>query len=382
MDAKTTARERIEELQGDLLALSHRIHAHPELGFQEVQAAAWLTEALSGMGFQVTAGVYDLPTAFMARAGHGPLHVALCAEYDALPSIGHACGHNIIAAASVGAGAALTRVADQLGLTVTVIGTPAEEGGAGKVLLLERGAFDGIHAVAMVHPTPWDLVEPELISSRRFEVEYTGKGAHAAMAPEVGINAADALTLAQVALGLLRQHIRPTDRMHGIVTNGGEAANIIPAHAAGSFIVRSRTLEGSEALYERVERCFQAGSLATGATLEIKKHKPYAEVRHDPDLAAHYRRNAEALGRVFSDPSVVGTLGSTDIGNVSRVVPTIQPMIGLGCLPAVNHQPEFAAACVGEAGDRAVLDGATALAWTLIDAAGDPSLRGRLLQRL
>ena len=381
MDAKTTARERVEELRGELIELSHRIHSHPELGFQEVQACGWLTETLHRLGFEVEAAVYDLPTAFVARTGHGPLHVALTAEYDALPGIGHACGHNIIAASAVGAGAALARLADEVGLTVTVIGTPFEEGGAGKQLLLDRGAFDGIHAVAAVHPGPRDVWDPVLIASRRFDVEYTGKPAHAAGAPEAGINAADAFTVAQVALGLLRQHILPTDRLHGIMTKGGDAPNIVPAHTAGSYMVRSRTLEEAEKLYQRVEHCFQAGALATGAKLKIEAQIPYAELRQDPDMAAYYRSNAEVLGRVFASGQEVGVLGSTDLGNVSRVIPTIQPSIGLDCLPVVNHQPEFAAASVTDAGDRAILDGAVALAWTLIDTANDSKLRERLLQR-
>lgn len=381
MDLKATAKSRIDEKQDELLALSHQIHANPELGFKETQACEWISEALRNAGFEVKTGVFDLPTAFVARKGSGPLQLALTAEYDALPAMGHACGHNVIAASSVGAAIGLAAVADEIGATITVIGTPAEEGGAGKQILLDRGAFEGIHAVAMIHPAPWDLVDPILIASRRFEVEYTGKPAHAAMAPEVGINAADALTIAQVAIGLLRQHILPTDRMHGIVTKGGDAANIVPDHTTGSYIVRSLTLEQADSLYEKAIRCFEAGALATGTTLKVESRIPYAELRQDPDMIAYYTSNAAALGRVFTSKEEAGVLGSTDIGNVSRVVPSIQPMVGLGCLPAVNHQPEFAAACISEAGDKAVMDGATALAWTLIDTANDQTLRERLMTR-
>lgn len=381
MDPKAVAKGRIEELREEVLSLSHRIFDNPELGFEETKACVWLSEALAGLGFKVETGVCGLPTAFVARVGDGPLHVALTAEYDALPAMGHACGHNVIAAAAVGAAAALAPLASELGLTVSVIGTPFEEGGAGKQLLLDRGAFEGIHAVAAIHPSPWDLLDPILIASRRFEVEYTGKSAHAAMAPQVAINAADALTIAQVAIGLLRQHILPTDRMHGIVTKGGDAPNIVPDHTKGSYMVRSRTLEEADVLFQKAERCFQAGALATGATLKLESTIPYAELRQDPGMMEHYRRNAEALGRVFTTNEEAGILGSTDIGNVSRVIPCIQPMIGLDCLPAVNHQREFAAACASEAGDKAVLDGATALAWTLIDTAKDSQLRERLLQR-
>lgn len=379
MDPKAIAQGRIEELREELLSLSHRIHANPELGFEETKACAWLTEALAGMSFEVEVGICDLPTAFIARAGKGRFHVGLTAEYDALPGMGHACGHNIIAASAVGAGAALAKVADQLDLTVSVIGTPFEEGGAGKQLLLEGGAFEGIHAVAAIHPSPWDVDDPILIASRRFNVEYRGKPAHAAMAPELGLNAADALTVAQVAMGLLRQHILPTDRLHGIITKGGDAPNIVPDHTAGSYMVRSRTLEEANALFERVQRCFEAGALATGTTLKLESTIPYADLRQDPGMIAHYRRNAATLNRVSVSSEVAGILGSTDIGNVSQVIPCIQPMIGLYCLPAVNHQPEFAAACASEAGDRAVIDGALLVAWALIDTANDPDLLARLL---
>src|SRR5712691_8077072 len=217
MNPKDGAREELTRWRERLVALSHRIHANPELAFEEERAARWTAEALSEAGFAVDSGICDLPTAFVARTGSGPLHLAICAEYDCLPAIGHACGHNIIAAAAVGAGIAAARVADDVGLTISVIGTPAEEVGdaGGKILLLERGAFAGIHAAMMVHPAPADVVEFPIIAASMFEVRYTGKEAHASAFPELGINAADALTIAQTAIGLLRQHIRQTDRIHG-----------------------------------------------------------------------------------------------------------------------------------------------------------------------
>src|SRR5881628_213346 len=170
MDAKAGARERFDAARDSLIALSHRIHAYPELGFEEERAAAWLSEALSNAGFAVETGICHLPTAFVARAGTGPLHIAICAEYDCLPGIGHACGHNVIAAAAVGAGLALARVADDVGLTVRVVGTPAEESGGGKVLLLERGAFAGVHAAMMVHPAPLDMPDPTMLAWSQFDV--------------------------------------------------------------------------------------------------------------------------------------------------------------------------------------------------------------------
>jgi amidohydrolase len=328
--------------------------------------------------------VCDVPTAFVARAGHGPLHVAICAEYDALPGIGHACGHNIIAAMALGAGMAAARVADDVGLTVSIIGTPAEEvgDGGGKILLLERGAFAGVHAAMMVHPSPYEAAARAYIAASRFEVSYRGKEAHASAFPEAGINAADALIVAQVAIGLLRQHIRSTDRIHGIVTKGGEAPNIVPAETAASYMVRAETLEQLAEIQGRVRRCFEAGALATGATLQIEGgEKPYAQMRPDREIAAIYQRNAEARGRVFPAPGSPPQRGmaSTDMGNVSLAIPAIHPNISINSLPAANHQPEFAAHCVTADADRALLDGATAMAWTAIDLATDDGLRSRLM---
>ncbi len=384
MDAKATARERVEAVRDKLIELSHRIHANPELALEEEKACAWLADLLEDEGFSVERGAYDLPTAFVARSGSGSLHVGICAEYDALPGIGHACGHNIIAMAAAGAGIAAAQVADEVGLTVSVIGTPAEEGMGGKIMLLDRGAFAGMHAAMMVHPAPTDVAEPPVIAVRHFDVHYTGKEAHASSYPERGINAGDALTIAQVAIGLLRQHIRPTDRIHGIITKGGEAPNIVPAHTSAKYYVRARTLDQLKEISARVDRCFEAGALATGATLEIVDvEKPFAHMRHDSEIAAIYKRNAEALGRTFPDfrDALQRWAGSTDMGNVSLVLPAIHPMIGIDSLPATNHQPEFTECCITEAADRAVIDGAVAMAWTAIDIATDPQLRDRLIQQ-
>jgi amidohydrolase len=385
MDAKAAARERIEQKQDALVSLSHRIHANPELGFEEIKAAGWLCDMLDGAGLKVTGAICGLPTAFVARAGSGPLHIAICAEYDCLPGIGHACGHNIIAAMAAGAGIGAARVADELGLTVSVIGTPAEEVGnnSGKIILLERGGFAGVNAAMMVHPSPADVAEPAIIAIATFDAHYTGKEAHASAFPEMGINAADALVVAQTSIGLLRQHIRQSDRIHGIVTRGGDAPNIVPAHTSGRFMVRSRTLGELESLRAKVLRCFEAGALATGATLKIEGgDKPYAEMTHDHEMAAVYRRNAETLGRNFVDiPGMERVAASTDMGNVSHAIPSIHPTIGINSLPAANHQPEFTAHCAKPEADRAVLDGAIAMAWTIADLARDAQLRTRLTAR-
>jgi amidohydrolase len=387
MDPKSAAQEHIAFARDGLIELSHRIHAHPELGFEEERASAWLCESLADAGFTVEKGICDLPTAFRARAGSGPLQIAVCAEYDSLPGIGHACGHNIIAASAVGAALAAAKVADELGLTITVIGTPAEEVGnaSGKILLLDRGGFDGIHAAMMVHPAPFDMLRAKIIAASMFEVHCTGKESHASAFPELGVNAADALTIAQTAVGLLRQHIRSTDRIHGIVTNGGAAPNVVPAHTSAKYIIRSETLDQLAELRPRVYRCFEAGALATGAKLAITGgDQPYAEMRHHEAMAALYRKNSEALGRPFPDLGEWETrpTGSTDMGNVSQTIPSIHPMIGINSLPAVNHQPEFTRHCVSADADKALVDGALAMAWTCIDLAMNRGVREELMARL
>ncbi len=306
----------------------------------------------------------------------------MCAEYDALPDVGHACGHNIIAATAVGAGLALASVADELGLTVRVLGTPAEEGGGGKVLMLERGAFAGVHAAMMVHPWPTERLTATCLAVAHYDVRFSGREAHASAAPWEGVNAQDALTIAQVAIGLLRQQLPPGDQVHGVVTKSSAAANIIPASVTARYMVRSLTAQGLDAVRPRVDACFEAGALATGCTLDYEELSPvYSHMEPDPELLSAYRGNAEALGRHFdadSGGAPQPTL-STDMANVSLAVPTIHPLIGIETHGAVNHQREFTAACITPSADAAVRDGAIALAWTAIDAATDPALRARLL---
>jgi len=377
-DLKSAARTTIDRERDSLVALSHRIHAHPELKFEEEHSSAWTAGALSDAGLPVDAGICDLPTAFSSRIGNGPLHIAICAEYDALPVIGHACGHNIIAASAVGAALALAPLVDDLGITLSLIGTPAEEGGGGKILMLERGAFAGVHASLMVHPTPLEDLYPRVSAVAHMRMRYTGRESHAAIAPELGINAADAMTVAQVAIGLLRQHLRSFDQVHGIVTHGGDATNVVPAHTEGTWMARSRTLAELEELRPRVEHCFEAGALATGSTLAISDVcPPYAQMEHDHDLAEVFRTNAGAIGRPDSQDGAATF--STDMGNVSLAMPSIHPCIAIETGGAVNHQPEFTAAAINASADRAVAEGALAMAWTVIDAASGP-LRDRLLR--
>jgi amidohydrolase len=381
-DHKEAARAAIEDRLDDLVRLSHEIHDHPETAFEETQASAWAGKALADGGFTVTEGVAGMPTAFSAETGSGPLVVAVCAEYDALPQVGHACGHNIIAASAVGAGLGLATVAAELGLTVRVLGTPAEEGGGGKVVMLDEGVFDDVHAAMMVHPWPYDRLQATCLAVSHFDVTFAGRTAHASAAPWQGINAGDAMVIAQVALGLLRQQLPPGDQIHGVVTNGGEAANIIPAAVTGRFMCRSLTLEGLRKLEPRIRACFEAGAQATGATVRFDSLAPdYSHMESDLGLLQLYRSNAEQLGRTFErddDGSAQPTF-STDMANVSLAVPTIHPLLGIDARGSVNHQPEFAAACVTESADTAVRDGALSMAWTVIDAAGEAPVRDRLL---
>ncbi|MHB1947805.1 MAG: M20 family metallopeptidase [Gammaproteobacteria bacterium] len=382
MDIKDRIRQSLESRKTQFLEISHNIHSHPELAFLEFKAVGWLCDALKQAGYSVEEHACDLPTAFIARKGNGSLHIAICAEYDALPEMGHACGHNIIAAAALGAGIILADVIDDLDLTVSVIGTPAEEHGGGKILMLDRGGFDNIHAAMMIHPAPFDIVDPSIIAACDFDVIYKGKEAHASAFPEQGVNAGDALTIAQIAIGLLRQHIRPTDRIHGIITKGGDAPNVIPALTSARYIVRSKTLEELKEIREKVMHCFEAGALATGCEIEIiEKEKPYANMQHDADMALLYQNNAEKLGRTFPSLGVIKErfAGSTDMGNVSLAIPAIHPAIGIDSSTAVNHQPEFAAYCNSESADKAVLDGALAMAWTIVDIARNKQLRSRLI---
>jgi amidohydrolase len=379
---KDAAAAVIAERLPELVALSHSVHSTPELCFEERVSAHAVADALRAGGLTVTEDVYDLPTAFESRSGEGELVIAVCAEYDALPEVGHACGHNIIAASAVGAGLALAAVADQIGLQVRVLGTPAEEGGGGKIFMLDRGAFEGVHAAMMIHPWPVERLTGSCLAVAHFDVHFTGKEAHASAAPWEGVNALDAMTISQVALGLLRQQLRPGDQVHGVITRGGGAANVIPAAVTGRYMVRSRTIEGLHALEPRIRACFEAGALASGSTVAYEKLSPdYSHMEADPDLVAAYRINAQSLGRNFDADDADAPLPtfSTDMANVSLAVPTIHPLVGIETNGAVNHQHEFAAACITASADAAVRDGALALAWTAIDAATDPALRERLL---
>ncbi len=385
MDTPEAVETAVRDATDALVGLSHRIHARPELGFEEVNAAAWVGDALDAAGFDVTAGVGGMATALTATVGSGPLHLALCAEYDALPGVGHACGHNLIAAMAVGAGLGLAGVADDLGLTVTVVGTPAEEGGGGKIELLDAGVFDGTHLALMAHPGPADAMEIHPLAVAHARIAYHGRTAHAAAYPERGINAADAFTVAEVGIGLLRQHLPSHMRLHGIRTRSGEAPNIVPDLAEGRWYVRADTLAELAAVEERVWDCFRAGALATGATLELSmESQHYSEMVNDADLVAAFTRQWRRVRYSAATPAPPPTAmamsrASTDMGNLSLVIPSIHPYLGIDSGDAVNHQAEFAAHCATAVADRVLVDGAVALACTAADVAAAPDLRARLL---
>ncbi|MFI1970767.1 peptidase M20 [Streptomyces cinnamoneus] len=365
---KSAMRERVSAHREQLLTLSRRIHGHPETAFAEHRAAAWCAEALREHGFAVTAPAHGLETAFSATVGSGPVTVAIACEYDALPGLGHACGHNLIAAAGVGAALALAPYAAELGLTVRVLGTPAEERGAGKALLLDAGAFDGVDAAMMVHPCPFEVAEFRSFALGTLSVAYRGRSAHPSLNPHEGRNAADALTVAQVALGLLRQQLPPHWKVHGVTTSAGTAPNAIPDRATAEYEIRASAAEDLRELRERVEACFRAGALATGCEVTLTRPEPdYLDFRTDPELIALWRANARELGR--PEPQQRDAFACTDMGNVSHVVPTIHPVLDITGGACGPHEPEFAEAAVSPAAERAVLDGAVGMAWTAADFA-------------
>lgn len=374
---KEEACARVDRERQSLVELSRRMHEHPELRFEEHRAAAWLSDYLAAVGFDVERGAYGLPTAFAARVGQGRPRVAILCEYDALPGIGHACGHNIIGAAGAGAGAALVDLVAETGGSVVVLGTPGEEGGGGKILMARAGAFEDVEAALMIHPAGMELACMNVLAVSQIDVEYIGRAAHASAFPHRGINALDALVTAYVSIAQLRQHIRSSERIHGIITDGGQAPNIVPERAAGVFLVRAASEHRLAKLRQRVEACFRAGAIATGAELTLRSPGlDYSDMISSRPLLDAYIANAERLGRRVLELSEVvqGVAGSTDMGNVSKLVPAIHPMIEVSPPNVPLHSIEFARWASSEAGQRAVVDGAKMLAMTAIDALARPDL--------
>lgn len=377
--AKQALVDHVDAQADVLVEASHEIHAHPELGFEEVRAHALLTDRLEQAGLEVERGAYGLDTAFVARAGREGPTVAVMCEYDALPEIGHACGHNVIAAAGLGAGLAAAALADELGGRVVVLGTPAEEGGGGKILMAERGALDGVDAALMVHPSGLELTTMTTLAIQQLIARYTGVAAHAAAFPERGRNALDAAVLGYVNVAALRQHLSSDQRVHGIFLEGGDKPNIVPARTSQHWYVRSGRLETLDELKRRVVDCLAAGASAAGCELDVEWIEPvYAELVDDAPLLDRYVANAARLGRhpeVPTDQHRV--VGSTDMGNVSHLVPSIHPMIKVAPSDVSIHTPAFAEHAASADGDRAVLDGAKILAMTVADVWRDPAAGGK-----
>ncbi len=369
---KEEAKERIVDQQPNLEELNRWLYDHPELAYQEHRSSERLVQVLGGYGFTVEYPAYGLETAFAARAGSDGPELIICCEYDALPDVGHACGHNIIASAAVGAGLALLPVVEQLGFRLTVLGTPAEEAFGGKVDLINAQAFAGASAAMMIHPAPRDVVDAPFLAITQLDVVFHGKEAHASAYPHQGLNALDAFVQAYVNLSTLRQHILPTDKIHGIITEGGQAPNIIPALTRSKWYVRSLDLERLNVLKERVMACFEAAAMATGCQVEIETlGHGYTELVSNRLLTELYAANSAALGRPLRKGSDLSPseAGSTDMGNVSLVVPSIHPMLSLHCAPIGNHQPDFTRQTITPDGHQAIFDGAVAMAWTAIDLA-------------
>jgi amidohydrolase len=372
MSRKQTAAEAFSNVEGDLREISRWMYQNPELAHAEYESSARLVAFLEAQGFAVTYPAYGLETAFEANLGSGGPRVVICCEYDALPGVGHACGHNIIATSSVGAGAALAPIVEELGIRLTVLGTPAEEASGGKIDLIDAGAFEDSAASMMIHPSTKNVVDPRALAIQAFAVEFHGKESHAAGSPQLGINALDAFVQAYNNVSTLRQHLLPTDRIHAIVTHGGEAANVIPAYTRSEWMVRAATGQRLEVLVSRVTKCFEAAATATGCRLELSADgHPYIELVNHPALVELFAANSEALGRPLITWEELDDKqsGSTDMGNVSQVVPAIHPMLAIESNGAVNHQKEFAAATITESGDRAIRDGALGMAFTIIDMA-------------
>ncbi|HEY1962262.1 MAG TPA: M20 family metallopeptidase [Rhizomicrobium sp.] len=372
----------VDAMAAELLALSHAIHAEPELALEEVKAAARLAGAVEAHDLPVQREAFGLKTAYVSEFGkdEGPA-IAILSEYDALPGIGHACGHNIIATSGLGAALALAKLGSKLPGRVRYLGTPAEERFGGKEIMAQAGAFEKLDAAMMMHPASLDLVTMPCIAISEVDVTYHGRAAHASAMPYRGLNALDAVVTAYQTIAQLRQHIKQTERIHGIITDGGLAANIVPEKAGCRFYVRAADVHELAKLKVRVQACFEAGALATGCKLDLKwGNTDYLDLKTNWPMAGAFEQNAVALGRDFFPVREIppGFAGSTDMGNVSHRVPSIHPMFAVAPAGVIIHNAEFATWASSEKGDAAVLDGAKALAQTALDLMCDAPLRERV----
>jgi len=375
----TEVSKRIDELSSELWNLALRIHAHPELGFEEHQAAAWLAEALEKGGFRVERGAGGVPTAFRAihpNVKPGP-RIALLAEYDALPELGHACGHNLIAAIAVGAALGLASCKGDHPGTLLVLGTPAEEGGGGKLKLIEAGLFRDVDVAMMVHPADQTLVDRGSLAITEVEIGFHGVSAHASSEPDKGVNALDAVIQTFIGLNALRQHIRDGARVHGIITHGGLKPNIVPEYAAARFYVRAADNEYRDELVDKLRRCAEGAALATGAKLDFRLvGHAYKAIRPSKALGGRFAHHIEALGYPVEEPQ--GGLGSTDMGDVSWEVPAIHPYIRIAEGTVPGHSRAFGEAARAEPARLAMLASAKALAAVCLDLWTDSSLFDRV----
>lgn len=377
---KAVACERIDEVSAVLVDVSHRIHANPEQNFEEHHAAELITRTANQLGLATDLGAYGCDTGFVGNTGDGPC-VSIMSEYDALPDIGHGCGHNVIAAAGLGAAVGLALVAAPCGGRLKYLGTPAEEGGGGKIVMARNGALADVDVAMMVHSADADLATIDAIALQQLLVEYTGEEAHAAAAPHKGRNALDAAVLGYMAVAALRQHIRPTERVHGIFLAAGEKPNIVPREASTEWYVRSDTISSLNELKPRVLAALEAGAHACGCGVSHEWiGAAYADMVTNSSLSAAYAVNALALGRTVRDPQTSGhrVVGSTDMGNVSHLVPSIHPMIASATPGSTIHTADFARQSIGPLANKAVIEGAKMMAMTAIDFWMSPDLRSRV----
>jgi amidohydrolase len=377
--AKAAAARAIDALRPVLEEAARAIHRDPELAFEERRAVERLVAILDREGVATVRPFGGMETAFVAelRDRRGPV-VALCAEYDALPGIGHGCGHNLMGTASVGAFLGVrAALGPEFGGVLRLIGTPAEERGNGKVKLLEAGAFRDVDAAMMFHVGTADELDPLMLAMVNLDVEFTGKAAHAAGKPHLGINALDALLMSFNNVGALRQVIRSDSRIHGIVTHGGDAPNIIPARTAARFMVRSPDNVYLEQLKARVLGCFEGGALATGAVLRASWTEQVDSVTTNVPMAEAFARNAAQLGRTMRSRRPSDTHGSTDMGNVSTAVPAIHPFLAIAPEGTPTHSEAFAACAATPEAMETMIVGAKALAMTAIDLFSEPELARR-----
>jgi amidohydrolase len=366
----------VDAVADELLALSQRIHQNPELRFEEHRASVWLAEFVTSRGHSVERGVAGLPTAFRARAGRGSPRVAILAEYDALPGVGHACGHNLIATGAVGAFVAAAVALDRVGGEVVLLGTPAEEGGGGKITMADAGALEGIDAAMMFHPFDRDLLAHDALASLWLTFHFQGVPSHAAIAPHDGKSALTACLDTFRLIDGQRVHFRDGVRVHGFILDGGQAVNIIPERAACEFSVRA--LEGDEVERVRaiVERCARAAAMASDVGVEIALRKGYRDMVNNMALARCFGTHLQALGRKPRERDRTVGAGSTDMGDVSHVVPSIHPWLAIvGEGEALCHERRFAEAAGTEDAGRTALLAAKTMARTAVEFLADAGLR-------